>query len=127
TLLKDNLPGDTDLAIKAGRALIEAAATVSPKGKQNSFASRAYADFLLLEAGSRAPRTLAAAFLKPVGQGDSENDYGAISKKRLLELRGKFDTAYGAADSEPGILDVSAGQGSLEAILEKAGKAIGNA
>lgn len=127
SLLKDNLADDTDLAVKAGRALIEAAATVSPKGKQNSFASRAYADFLLLEAGSRAPRTLAAAFLKPVGQGDLENDYGAISKKRLLELREKFDAAYGATDPEPAILDVTAGDGTLDAIRRKAEEAIRNA
>lgn len=124
TLLKSNLAGDTDLAVKSGLALIEAAATVSPKGKQNSFASRAYADFVLLEAGPRAPRTLAAAFLKPVGQGDHENDYGDISKRRLEDLRGKFNSAYGSADANPAILDVATGEGTLAAVLQKAEEAI---
>ncbi|MEA3277196.1 MAG: type I-E CRISPR-associated protein Cas7/Cse4/CasC [Pseudomonadota bacterium] len=54
--LQGNLGGDTDLAGRATEALIEAAATVAPTGKQNSFASRAWAYFVLAEKGSRQPR-----------------------------------------------------------------------
>ena len=62
-LLVRNLGGDEDLAGQGVAALVEAAATVGPKGKQASFASRARASFGLVERGSEAPRTLAAAFL----------------------------------------------------------------
>ena len=41
-LLIGNLSGNKDLADKTLGALIESAATVSPTGKQNSFASRAH-------------------------------------------------------------------------------------
>ena len=42
-LLATNLGGDEELAKKAIAALVEAAATVSPTGKQATFASRARA------------------------------------------------------------------------------------
>ena len=45
-------------------ALVEAAATVAPGGKQTSFASRARALYVLAEKGSDQPRSLAAAFLE---------------------------------------------------------------
>src|SRR5690606_19048423 len=51
-LLVRNLDGDAELARDAVEALIRAAATVAPRGKQASFASRAYASFVLAEAGS---------------------------------------------------------------------------
>jgi len=51
--LKENLGGDAALAQRAIQALIEAAATVAPTGKQNSFASRAWAYYALAEKGSR--------------------------------------------------------------------------
>jgi CRISPR system Cascade subunit CasC len=55
SLLVRNLPGDNKaLATAAAEALVDAACTVSPKGKQNSYASRAYASFALAEMGSRA-------------------------------------------------------------------------
>lgn len=130
SLLVRNLAGDVDLAIKTGCALIEAAAMVSPKGKQNSYASRAYADFALLETGTHAPRTLAAAFIKPVGV-DRENDYGAASKKRLIALRGQFDAAYGKPDNRgEKIVDVSGdteGKVSLAELLALAEEAIKHA
>ena len=127
SLLKDNLADDADLAVKAGRALIEAAATVSPKGKQNSFASRAWSDYILLETGTRAPRTLAAAFLKPVGH-DHENDYAAASRTRLEKLRSQFDRAYGKDPSaREAIVDVTNERGSLAEVLALAEEAIRNA
>ena len=59
-LLRHNL-GDNnkDLAGKALRALTEAAAKIAPSGKQNSFASRARASYILAEKGDEQPRSLA--------------------------------------------------------------------
>jgi CRISPR system Cascade subunit CasC len=65
-LLKENLSDDEDLTQKTLCALTEAAATIAPGGKQNSFGSRAYASYILAEKDSRQPRSLAVAFLKPV-------------------------------------------------------------
>ena len=53
-LLVRNLGGDTDLAERGIAALIRAAATVSPRGKQASYASRARASYLLVERGEEA-------------------------------------------------------------------------
>jgi CRISPR system Cascade subunit CasC len=125
SLLVRNLPGDAkELAMRAAEALVEAACTVSPKGKQNSYASRAYASFALAEMGSRAPRTLASAFLRPVGSGDLENDYGSASIRRLLELRGKFDDAYDKCWTKDAMMDVLAGNGGLEELKALAREAV---
>jgi CRISPR system Cascade subunit CasC len=125
SLLVRNLPGDNKaLAATAAEALVDAACTVSPKGKQNSYASRAYANFALAEIGSRTPRSLAAAFLKPVGTGTLENDYGTASIKRLLELRANFDRAYGPCWSKDSVMDVFGGNGSLAELKALAREAV---
>jgi CRISPR system Cascade subunit CasC len=46
------------LAAASAETLVEAVTTVGPKGKQNSFASRAYAGYALAETGSRPPGSL---------------------------------------------------------------------
>lgn len=93
-LLLDNLAGDRALAGDTIGALVKAAATVSPTGKQNSFGSRAKADYALLEIGDDAPRSLASAFQRPVGAVPGEEDYAAVSVQRLTELRKGFAHAY---------------------------------
>ncbi|EFN8664949.1 type I-E CRISPR-associated protein Cas7/Cse4/CasC [Escherichia coli] len=65
-LLVENLGGDEALANQTIRAFTEAALKVSPTGKQNSFASRAYASWALAEKGTDQPRSLAAAFYEPI-------------------------------------------------------------
>ncbi|MGD9803599.1 MAG: type I-E CRISPR-associated protein Cas7/Cse4/CasC [Hyphomicrobiaceae bacterium] len=92
-----NLAGDKALAANALEGFIEAALTVSPKGKQNSYASRTYASYALAELGSRAPRSLAGAFVRPVGVSShrDESDYLAASITRLGTLRRNFDSVYG--------------------------------
>jgi CRISPR system Cascade subunit CasC len=65
-LLKKNLAGDEALTSTAIAAFVEALATTSPTGKQASFASRARASYMRIEKGRQQPRSLAAAFLKPV-------------------------------------------------------------
>ncbi len=79
-----------DLAGKTIAALIDAAATVAPTGKQNSFASRACAYYVLAEKGSRQPRALSLAFMKPVRDGDMLGD--AVTA--LTGMRGNLDKVY---------------------------------
>jgi len=93
-LLLSNLSGDRELAKATLRALIESAAKVSPTGKQNTFASRSRAGYILEEIGQEAPRSLAPAFQTPVGS-QGENDYFSASIKRLEGLRDRFARAYG--------------------------------
>ena len=88
-LLEENL-GDKELAKKSMKALVEAAAKVSPTGKQNSFASRAYASYILAEKGELQPRSLSVAFLEPV-KGHNQLDEAI---KRLEKTRNNLDGVY---------------------------------
>jgi len=112
-LLRRNLDGQRALAADACAALVEAAATVSPKGKQPSFAARARAHYVLAEFGTAQPRTLAGAFVKPV-QGD---DLAVASAEQLVDWRAKLDHAYGPAAEATTTIDVAAGQGTLAEIV----------
>lgn len=89
--LIENLGGDEALADRAIAALVEAAVKTSPKGKQNSFGSRAHASYVLAETGGQQPRSLSAAFLRPVAGQDQALD--AIA--RLERQARAFDEAYG--------------------------------
>lgn len=112
-LLVDNLGGDEALVQKTLRALGDACLTVAPNGKQNSFASRSRAHFALVEKGPAQPRSLAAAFLRPVA-GD---DLLAQGVKALQETREKLDAIYG--DAVPSAsFDASAGTGTKKAVLD---------
>ncbi len=112
-LLKRNLGGNADLAAAAAAALAEAAATVSPKGKQPSFAARSRAHYVLAERGAAQPRTLAGAFIRPV----EGADLAAASTGRLTEWRGRLDAAYGPGAAACAEMDVLAGSGSLADIV----------
>jgi len=107
-LLKANLGNNEDLVRKAIRALVECAATVSPTGKQNSFASRAYASYVLAEKGDKQPRSLAGAFLKPV-TGDDVLD-SAIEAVR--STREAFNKVYSDV-TEPYELNAAQRTGTL--------------
>ncbi len=85
-----NLGGDTGLANKAIEAFVEGFATASPSGKQNSFAAHGRANYLRVEKGSQQPRSLAAAFFKPVWGEDLLNG-------SLAALEGK--------DGKPGLIE----------------------
>ena len=63
--LFDNLFGDHELARKVVSGLIELIATVSPGAKKGSTAPYGYAQAMLIEVGSRQPRSFAEAFRKP--------------------------------------------------------------
>ncbi len=115
-LLQKNLGGDAALAGTACAALVEAAATVAPGGKQASYASRARASFILAERGTAQPRSLAAAFLKPVSETEADGDMMAASIARLTKLRADVAKAYGDAEAETAIMDIS-GHGTLAEIM----------
>lgn len=112
-LLKENL-GDKVLADKAIAALIEAAAKVPPNGKQNSFASRAYASYLLAEKGEQQPRSLSVAFLKPVRGEDLLNK--AIAE--IESKRANMEKTYGPCADGSIVMNAETGEGSLDGVIK---------
>ncbi|MCA3003070.1 MAG: type I-E CRISPR-associated protein Cas7/Cse4/CasC [Burkholderiales bacterium] len=118
-LLLKNLGGDAALTKKALHAFLQAVAKVSPTGKQNSFASRAYAGFMLAEKGDQQPRSLAQAFLKPVKpNADRGEDTMTRAIKELTTRREHFNKVYGDCADSFAQFDVEAGEGSLSEIAE---------
>ncbi len=117
-LLVTNLGGDRDLARKSLEALVRAVATASPSGKRNSFANHVRAEFILAEKGDAQPRTLANAFLKPVGKGDQT----ALSAAALAKKREEFVQVYGQDWTADVRLQVGAkDSATLDQIAEFAG------
>lgn len=118
-LLVRNLGGNRDLARDALAALVECAAQVAPTGKQASFASRARASFGLAEKGVQQPRTLAAAFLRPITARDGESDLVDESIKALEAFRRNLDTVYGqnVDASARFVATASAAEGSLADVV----------
>jgi len=113
--LLENLGGNTELANKTLSALLEAALTVSPTGKQNSFASRAYASYVLVEKGSIQPRSLSVAFLKPI---HGEN-YGEDAYKALEETYKQIDSVYEINNNiKRQSLNVFTGKGKLSELIK---------
>lgn len=116
-LLVKNVGGNEVLAKKALRALVEAAAKVSPTGKQNSFASRAYAHYLLTEKGNQQPRTLALAFLNGTdgrsGSTSRRDPVAALEAKRV-----NMEKVYGPCADTYRSMNAETGEGSMEAILD---------
>jgi CRISPR system Cascade subunit CasC len=92
-LLIENLGGDRGLAARTLKAFVKCMASVAPTGKQNAFASRAYASFGLAELSDAQPRQLIAAFLRPVAERDG--DVLAESVTRIHGLLTRLDSVYG--------------------------------
>jgi CRISPR system Cascade subunit CasC len=88
-----NLGAHADLASPLAANLVRAAATVTPGAKQGSTAPYTYAEFVMLERGPEQPRTLANAFLQPVGGGDGGPMMESIDA--LLRHRSAFVDMYG--------------------------------
>lgn len=109
-LLLRNLDDARSVRDASVAALVEAAATVAPGGKQASYASRARALYILGETGSAQPRSLVAAFLKPV----DGTDQGARSIEALEEFRDRLDAAYGACAADRYTMDCQSGTGTLQ-------------
>ena len=116
SLLQDNLQTDTELSNKALRSLVEAAATVAPSGKQNSFASRARTSYLLAERGEQQPRSLSVAFLNAI----RERDAGVLNNaiEALETQQQNFDQVYGECADERCGFNVERGEGTLKAVLD---------
>ncbi len=113
-LLLRNLDGSHAVRDASLSALVEAASTVGPKGKQASFASHARALYVLGETGDAQPRSLAAAFLQPVF-GD---DHGATSVKALERFRDRLDAVYGPCAGERYTMNCLAGEGTLTEMIQ---------
>jgi len=109
------------LANKAIRALAEAAVKVAPEGKQNSFASRAYASYVLAEKGDQQPRSLSVAYLKPINHRENE-DFINDSIDALTKQKDSFDRVYGNCADSRYELNVPKEQGSLIDLLDFVGK-----
>ena len=83
---------DRTLAGQVVEHLVQLIATVSPGAKLGSTAPYGYADLLLIEAGSRQPRSLANAFRAPV------QARTAAAVDALAAHLTKLDAAYGARE-----------------------------
>ena len=118
-LLIENLSNNLELANRTMASLVECAATVAPTGKQNSFASRARASYILCETGDQQPRSLAVAFLKPVNPGDMLQS--AI--KRMEQQRENMEKVYGPCSDKYKIMNVTTTEGSLQEIIKCAQEA----
>jgi len=116
-LLEKNLGSNRILVGRALDALVNAVTKVSPTGMQNSFASRAYAGYVLAEKGNQQPRSLAQAFLKPVKPyGDESLFDKAVTQ--LESLQKNFDAVYGACADRRYIVNVEKGEGSIAALAD---------
>ena len=107
-----NTPEAKALADIALAALVEAAATVAPRGKQNSYAAHGRAHYVLAERGDQQPRTLAGAFAKPVQGTDLVTD----SVHALTAFRDDLTKAYGPAHDAHYVLHVGHG-GDLSGLV----------
>ncbi|HJH28598.1 MAG TPA: type I-E CRISPR-associated protein Cas7/Cse4/CasC [Methanosarcinaceae archaeon] len=114
TLLADNLGGNEDLVNKTLQALVEAAAKVAPTGKQNSFASRAYASYIMAEKGIQQPRSLSVAFLKALNGKDLLDE----SISALKDTNEKMEKVYGKCSESNCEMNAHTGEGSLSKVLD---------
>jgi CRISPR system Cascade subunit CasC len=118
TLLEENLGGDKNsdrkkLAATAIRALTESALKIAPSGKQNSFASRAYASYLLVEKGTQQPRSLSVAYLEAI----KEKNLLGTAITVLNDTRKKMDDVYGKCWTDKYEVNAFAGTGKLSELL----------
>lgn len=121
--LVENLAGDRVLARKALDAVTEAFATASPSGKRNSYSHHTRASYIRAEAGVQQPRSLAAAFLKPV----EDSDLLGASIRELRKTAAAFDNAYGASADGLAEMDLIDGSGTLDEIKAFAAKQMDDA
>ena len=84
---------DRDMAASVIEHLVHLIATVSPGAKLGSTAPYGYADLMLVETGTRQPRSLANAFRSPA-RAQIED-----ATQRLSGHLDKLDNAYGAAET----------------------------
>ena len=107
-----NVDDAVELARAGVRALVEALATGSPKGRRNGYGHHVRAGHIRAEAGDTQPRSLASAFLQPVAGDDLMGD-SAVALTRMAE---RLDAAYGPQTDVYRIMDVHNGTGTLNDI-----------
>ncbi|WP_105630565.1 type I-E CRISPR-associated protein Cas7/Cse4/CasC [Cronobacter dublinensis] len=112
--LLENLNGDEQLLEKTLRALGECTLKISPTGKQNSFASRAYASWALAEKSTEQPRSLAAAFWEPITGTDQLEE----AVRRITTLRDNMNNVYGGQQTPCAVLHGVKGEGSVTQLLD---------
>jgi CRISPR system Cascade subunit CasC len=91
---------DTDRSLPASvvKHLLHLMATVSPGAKKGSTAPYAWTQTMLIEAGSRQPRTLASAFERAV-RPLSGRSMSEVTESTLFDRLAAFDKAYGAKEA----------------------------
>lgn len=121
-LLQKNLGGDKALAATAIAGLLEGLAISSPTGKQASFASRSRASYIRIEKGTQQPRSLAAAFFKPVRDDDLLRASIARIEDPKTGLAAQMNAAYGDCFDRSEIMQFIPGDeqnsGSLGALYD---------
>ncbi len=97
-LLIQNMGGAAKEAVDALATVLDAACQVTPSGKQNSFASHALADTILIVARNRRiPVSLVNAFERPVPRNE-EKGYLEQSRERLVGHYAQLVKSYQLAD-----------------------------
>jgi CRISPR system Cascade subunit CasC len=92
--LLENLGGDVAIARQSVLALLEAAATAQPSGKQNSFAAHCLPDLILVEVQAKnLPVSYANAFLKPARPWGEETLVDA-SVRQLADYIARLSKTY---------------------------------
>lgn len=114
--LKENLGGDVELANRTLSALIKACLTVSPTGKQASYASVARASYALVERGEYQPRSLAVAFLEPLRPSMKHGSLLDLAIERLIDTRTNFEQVYEEKSASKD-LNASKGAGSISELV----------
>lgn len=91
---------DTDRALpaKVVEHLLHLVATVSPGAKKGSTAPYAWTQCMLVEAGTRQPRTLASAFEQAV-RATPQRSLSVAAEEALFARLAAFDRAYGAREA----------------------------
>ena len=92
-LLIANLARDEEIAAKVVEHLVHLVAQVSPGAKKGSTAPYAWAELMLIEAGTRQPRTLANAFRDPIRL-PTNRLLGTAVERMGVHLT-RLDEAYG--------------------------------
>ena len=92
-VLLSNLRGDNEMAGEVAGRLVNLIATVSPGAKLGSTPPYSYASWMLLEAGTRQPRSLAEAFREPC------EPRADVTEKRISAHIEDLDKIYGADES----------------------------
>ena len=114
-LLLENLQGDEALAKAALASLVEAAATISPTGKQNSFGSRRARIVHPRREGQ--PATAFALGRLSVAHFDHEEMLGGAIQ-RLDTTRKNMETVYGPCSEAECTLNAHTGEGSLTDLIK---------